>query len=86
MKKNKPQFVFYRVAYVLFVLIAIYYIISGKDYLEAAATLGIALIFDPFKPEIPWNEKPTWQKSVLITHLILSFGLLILGIFIDKNW
>jgi len=37
--------------------------------MEAAASLGIALAFDPFDQDQKWNDRPTWQKAVLIIHL-----------------
>jgi hypothetical protein len=33
--------------------------------------MGIGLAFDPFNPDQKWNNRPTWQKAVLITHLAL---------------
>jgi len=48
--------------------------------MQAAASMGIGMAFDPFNPEQKWNERPIWQKIVLILHLtlvavILGFGL-----------
>jgi hypothetical protein len=37
--------------------------------MQGASSFGIALVFDPFNPQQPWNERPTWQKVVLIVHL-----------------
>jgi hypothetical protein len=37
--------------------------------MQATASLGIALAFDPFNQEQKWNDRPTWQKAVLIIHL-----------------
>ena len=45
--------------------------------------LGIALAFDPFNQDQPWNERPGWQKMVLIVHLAIVFGLLFIELF---NW
>jgi hypothetical protein len=68
---------FYRLAYILFILLGLYQLIGHKDYLSAASSFGIALIFDPFNKDQKWGEKPVWQKSILILQLGLSFGLLI---------
>jgi hypothetical protein len=43
--------------------------------------LGLALAFDPFKQKQNWNERPSWQKLVLITHLSIVFGLVFIEIF-----
>jgi hypothetical protein len=42
--------------------------------------LGIGLAFDPFSPEQKWNERPTWQKAVLIIHLALVAAMFGLGV------
>ena len=56
-----------------------------KDYVEAAASMGIGLAFDPFNPEQKWNNRPTWQKAVLIIHLSLVAAMFGFGIgFKDK--
>ena len=59
---------FNRVLYVSFVLFGIYRIVFGQ-FGEAAMMLGIALAFDPFDTNQPWNERPMWQRAWLILHL-----------------
>lgn len=64
--------------YIGFWLLAAYYVIFQKDYSNAAMNLGIALAFDPFNQEQPWQERPKWQRAWLIVHLAivaLLFGL-----------
>lgn len=39
--------------------------------MQATASLGIALAFDPFNTEQKWNDRPKWQKAVLLIHLAL---------------
>ena len=73
---NSP---FSKFLYIGFLLLGLYQAIFSKDYVEAAAYMGIGLAFDPFNPEQKWNDRPTWQKAVLIIHLALvaamfSFG------------
>lgn len=65
--------------YIGFVLLGMYYLLFNKDYFEAASSLGIALVFDPFNTDQKWNERPTWQKSALILHLILLVAMFTLG-------
>lgn len=48
--------------------------------MEAAASMGIGLAFDPFDTEQKWNERPKWQKAVLIVHLALVAALFGFGI------
>ena len=60
---------FNKYLYASFVLLAIYYVVFSKDNSNAVATLGIALAFDPFKQEQPWNERPLWQRAWLVVHL-----------------
>lgn len=67
-------------AYFGFILLGMYQAIFSSDYIQAASSLGIGLIFDPFDPEQKWKERPTWQKAVLICHLALVAALFGLGI------
>jgi len=71
---------FNKFLYIRFLALGIYQAIFPKDYLQAAASLGIGLAFDPFDSEQKWNDRPTWQKLVLVIHLVLvaamfGFGL-----------
>ncbi len=61
--------------YAGFVLLAVYFALFQKDYGSAAMQLGIALAFDPFDQEQPWNQRPSWQKIWLIVHLALAAAL-----------
>lgn len=84
MEKKKdvtPQF--YRVVYVLFVLLALYQILGRKDFIDGASSMGIALIFDPFDQSVSWNNRPTWQKAWLLVHLGIAAALLGYGISVD---
>ena len=66
--------------YVGFLLLGIYQAIFTKNYIQAASSLGIGLAFDPFNQEQKWNERPTWQKTVLIIHLALVAAMFGFGI------
>jgi hypothetical protein len=48
--------------------------------MQAAASLGIGLAFDPFNTEQKWNDRPKWQRAVLIFHLALVAAMFGLGI------
>jgi hypothetical protein len=60
---------FNKFLYIGFIIIGLYQTIFTKDYMQDAASMGIGLAFDPFDTEQKWNERPTWQKAVLIVHL-----------------
>ena len=66
--------------YLGFLLLGIYQFIFTKDYLQAAASLGIGLAFDPFNPEQKWSDRPSWQKAVLIIHVIFVFTMFVFGL------
>jgi len=66
--------------YLGFLLLGIYQFIFTKDYLQAAASLGIGLAFDPFNPEQKWSDRPSWQKAVLIIHVIIVFTMFVFGL------
>ena len=67
-----------RVMYGLFVLLSAYYLFYKQDYGDAAVNLGLALIFDPFDPEVPWDKRPRYQRAWLIIHLLVMVLLLVL--------
>jgi hypothetical protein len=53
--------------------------------MEAAASMGIGLAFDPFDQTKSWKERPTWQKAILITHLAATAALFGFGIGLDDK-
>jgi hypothetical protein len=60
---------FNKFLYLGFLLLGLFQAFFSKDYMQATASLGIALAFDPFDQEQKWNDRPTWQKTVLIIQL-----------------
>jgi hypothetical protein len=66
--------------YLGFLALGIYQALFTKDYMQAASSLGIGLAFDPFDTEQKWNDRPTWQKAVLIIHLAFVATLFGLGL------
>ena len=77
MKRN-----FSKILYIAFILLGAYYAIFKHDYLEAGATFGIALAFDPFDQKVAWKARPIWQRGILIMHLASVFSLLALGFYL----
>lgn len=76
---------FNKVLYLGFLLLGIYQALFSKDYMQAAASFGIGLAFDPFDPEQKWNDRPTWQKVVLIVNLALVAAMFGFGIGINDK-
>ena len=58
---NKP-------AYSILLLAGIYFLIR-KDFSQASTFLGLGLVFDPFKTDIPFNKRPFYQQVWLLVHL-----------------
>ncbi len=73
---------FSKFMYIAFILLGAYYSMFKHDYLEAGATFGIALAFDPFDQKVAWNARPIWQRGILIVHLVGVFTLFTLGFFL----
>ena len=71
---------FSKYLYISSLLLGLYQAFVNKDYIQAAASLGIGLAFDPFDQEQKWNDRPTWQKAVLIIHLGLVAAMFGFGI------
>ena len=71
---------FNRYLYLGFFPLGLYQAFFNKDYMQAAASLGIGLAFDPFDTEQKWNDRPIWQKIVLLIHLALVAGMFGFGI------
>jgi hypothetical protein len=61
---------FNKFLYIGFLLLGLYQAVISKDYMQATASLGIGMAFDPFNPAQKWNDRPTWQKAVLSSTLL----------------
>ncbi len=75
MKTNFNKFL-----YIGFLLLGGIYLLQ-KDISQTLIFFGIALAFDPFDTEQKWNDRPSWQKMVLITHLSFVFGLVFIELY-----
>jgi hypothetical protein len=71
---------FNKFLYIGFLALGLFQAFFSKDYIQAASSLGIGLAFDPFNTDQKWNDRPTWQKAVLIVHLGLVAAMFGLGI------
>ncbi|MBX2957946.1 MAG: hypothetical protein KF846_17400 [Cyclobacteriaceae bacterium] len=67
---------FNRVLYFSFVALSIYFLVFSKDLGSSMSNLGLALIFDPFKQEVSWNKRPSYQRAWLIFHVSVVFVML----------
>jgi hypothetical protein len=77
---------FNKFLYIGFLLLGLFQAFFSKDYMQATASLGIALAFDPFNQEEKWNDRPTWQKVVLIIHLAFVAALFGFGIGMNDKY
>lgn len=75
MKTNFNKFL-----YLGFIILGSIYLFQ-KDIGQTLIYFGIALAFDPFNIEQKWNDRPTWQKMTLITHLSIVFGMVFIELF-----
>ena len=71
---------FNKILYLGFILLGGIYIYQ-KNIGQTLLYFGIALAFDPFNIEQKWNDRPTWQKMVLISHLSIVFGMVFIELF-----
>jgi mannose/fructose/N-acetylgalactosamine-specific phosphotransferase system component IIC len=76
---------FNKFLYIGFLLLGLFQAFFSRDYMQAAASFGIALAFDPFKTEQKWNERPKWQKAVLIIHLALVAAMFGFGVGLNEK-
>ncbi len=76
---------FNKYLYIGFVGLGFYQAIANHDYIQAASSLGIGMAFDPFNHEQKWNERPIWQKVILIVHLALVAAMFGFGIGLDDK-
>ena len=71
---------FNKFIYAAFLLLGLYQGLVLRNYMQAAASLGIGLAFDPSNVEQKWGDRPTWQKIVLFTNLALVAAMFGFGI------
>lgn len=76
---------FNKFLYAGFLALGFFQTLMNQDYMQAATAMGIALAFDPFNTEQKWNDRPTWQKAVLILHLVVVAAMFSLGIGIQDK-
>ncbi|MHA8067349.1 hypothetical protein V7S76_11815 [Aquirufa sp. ROCK2-A2] len=71
---------FNKYIYLALVILGSFYLFE-KSIGQALISLGIALAFDPFQVEQKWDDRPTWQKMILLLHLAIVFGLIFIEIY-----
>jgi hypothetical protein len=74
---------FYRFMYWAFVALAIYFF-ATRQFGSAMSNLGLALMFDPFRHEVTWTNRPRYQKVWLIAHIALL--LILVGLVVVNRW
>ncbi len=70
--------------YLLFTASGILLWLLSKDMAIALGNFGIALAFDPFDQKMKWNDRPLYQKALLIAHVTVLFAGLIYMTFLKK--
>ena len=75
-KKCSDQWKVNRYIYGIYMILVIFLFVKG-DYTWAFTNLGIAMIFDPFNPEVKFNDRLLYQKMWLYIHLALVLSGLI---------
>ena len=66
-----------KVAYVIFIAAGISFLIA-KDLSQAVVFWGLALVFDPFNINQPFQKRPLYQRCWLIAHLAITLALFVL--------
>ncbi|MCU0329448.1 MAG: hypothetical protein MUC47_00545 [Candidatus Kapabacteria bacterium] len=66
-----------RLLYGAFVALGVYYLAFQGDAGLAAATWGIALVFDPFDQSVSWQHRPRWQRLWLLVHVAAVVALFV---------
>lgn len=66
---------FNKYIYIGFLLLGAFQVFVSKEYSQAASSIGIGLVFDPFDQEKKWKDRPFWQKAVLFIHLAVVAAL-----------
>jgi hypothetical protein len=72
-----------RILYAGFMIFGLVAIFFYKDLTMAMSQFGIALIFDPFDPKVPFQERKLYQRIWLFAHAFMVIGLLI-WMFVSK--
>ena len=55
--------------YILMVSLGVFQYLNSGNLMDCFANLGIALVFDPFDKDVPWKNRKSWQKGVLLVHV-----------------
>ncbi len=67
---NKP-------AYIIFLLAGIYFMVK-PDFSQAVTFWGLALVFDPFNVNTPFQKRPFYQQAWLYVHAAITAALFVL--------
>lgn len=70
--------------YAGFIILGVYFALITRNYFQGSVNLGIALLFDPFDQDMPWNARPRWQKAILLSHVALVFVMMIVDLIQSK--
>ncbi|WP_297334472.1 hypothetical protein [Flavobacterium sp.] len=69
-----------RFLHIAFILFGCYKLIFSEEKEDALIYFGIAPAFDPFDTKQAWNEKPVWQKAILLLEVTTAMTLIVLSL------
>ena len=69
--------------YLGFITLGCYSILAKGNWSELASHWGIAFLFDPFKVNQPWGQRPLWQRVVLLVQVLVVLMAALLAAFPD---
>jgi hypothetical protein len=74
---KKPAKNLNKAAYIIFIAAGIGFLVA-KDLSQAVVFWGLALVFDPFNINQPFQKRPLYQRGWLIVHLAITLTLFVL--------
>ncbi|HEX4875049.1 MAG TPA: hypothetical protein VFV31_00150 [Chitinophagaceae bacterium] len=74
-KQEKTNRNLQRIGYLALTITGIIMMLIDKSPAAGISNLGVALVFDPFDPQLAFNKRPLWQRLWLITHVVVLLGL-----------
>lgn len=64
-----------KVGYFSFLMIAAGFV-AARNFTDAMMYLGLAFIFDPFNSAVPFQQRPVYQRLLLLVHLVITIAVL----------
>jgi hypothetical protein len=68
-----------RILYTAFLMVGIFYLVK-KDFSNAIIYWSLALVFDPFNQQVPFNKRAFWQQAWLVAHVLITLAVIVLAL------